>query len=184
MDHRPSTRPFRTFTWERVPNLNAQECNEWRPGHPKRTAAADTILWICGRALRAGASPPGRVDSPWTTRGVDHRLPTLSRLSPTNATGSTATASFLHKKRGKPDRSACPDPTRIHFQSRQVSGNILGEATVRPKVTFQFEAIRLSSRLSRYTVVMQTCHDEVERGSSPPATARTDTSARSIADSP
>ena len=26
------------------------------------------ILWICGRVLRTGASPAGRVDSPWTTR--------------------------------------------------------------------------------------------------------------------
>ena len=65
-------------------------------GHQMRTAAARTgaILWNCGRALRAGASPPGRVDSPWTTPGVDHRLPTLSRLSPTNTTGSTTTNFF------------------------------------------------------------------------------------------
>ncbi len=53
--------------------------------------AMGVILWKCGRALRAGVSPPGRVDSPWTTPGVAHRLPTLSRLSPTNPTGSTPT---------------------------------------------------------------------------------------------
>ncbi len=40
--------------------------------------------WICGRVLRTGARPAGRVDSPWTTRGrVAHRPPTLARLSPT-----------------------------------------------------------------------------------------------------
>ena len=41
--------------------------------------------WICGRVLRTGARPSGRVDSPWTTRQarVAHRLTTLAGLSPT-----------------------------------------------------------------------------------------------------
>ena len=28
-------------------------------------------LWICGRVLRTGARPSGRVDSPWTTRSAE-----------------------------------------------------------------------------------------------------------------
>ena len=49
------------------------------------TSGGGTVLWICGRVLRTGPRPPGRVDSPWTTRQarVAHRLPTLAGLSPT-----------------------------------------------------------------------------------------------------
>ena len=49
------------------------------------TSGGGTVLWICGRVLRTGPRPAGRVDSPWTTRQtrVDHRLPTLAGLSPT-----------------------------------------------------------------------------------------------------
>ena len=49
------------------------------------TSGGGTVLWSCGRVLRTGPRPPGRVDSPWTTRQarVAHRLPTLAGLSPT-----------------------------------------------------------------------------------------------------
>nr|VFK62433.1 MAG: hypothetical protein BECKTC1821F_GA0114240_10748 [Candidatus Kentron sp. TC] len=43
-------------------------------------------LWTCGRVLRTGLRPSGRVDSPWTTLRVAHRLPTFSGLSPTEST--------------------------------------------------------------------------------------------------
>lgn len=49
-------------------------------------------LCTCGRVLRTGASPTGRVDKPWKTLPaslrVSHRLPTLSHLAPTGYTGS------------------------------------------------------------------------------------------------
>ena len=45
--------------------------------------------------LRTGASPSDRVAIPWTTLGVDHCLPTLSHLSPTNTTGPTTTSFFF-----------------------------------------------------------------------------------------
>ena len=42
-------------------------------------------LWICGRVLRTGPRPTGRVDKPGTTRSrrVAPNLPTLASLSPT-----------------------------------------------------------------------------------------------------
>ena len=74
----------------------------------KLRAPADT-LWICGRVLRTGARPSGRVGSPWTTRSAEspstgrfrrafaHRLPTLARLSPT--TPQLGNKFFFSKKR-------------------------------------------------------------------------------------
>ena len=42
------------------------------------------VLWICGRVLRTGASPTGRVDKPVdNAHALPTALPTLSRLSPT-----------------------------------------------------------------------------------------------------
>ena len=57
-------------------------------------------LWTCGRALRAGARPSGRVDGAWTRArspceparpedARDHPPPTLARLAPTGSTGPT-----------------------------------------------------------------------------------------------
>ena len=67
----------------------------------------NAVPWKCGRALRAGVSPSGRVDSPWTTQGVDHRLPTLSRLSPTSSTGPTTTSFFLKLVKRKTGQPLC-----------------------------------------------------------------------------
>jgi hypothetical protein len=50
---------------------------------PRAFALMD--LWTS--PARAGLSPSGCVDSPWTTLRVAHRLPTRSGLSPTGSTG-------------------------------------------------------------------------------------------------
>ena len=66
-------------------------------GAPERAWLAERcggVLWICGRVLRTGASPSGRVDG---APGAAHALPgapsTLSRLSPTSSTGPTTSPS-------------------------------------------------------------------------------------------
>ena len=48
------------------------------------------VVWICGRVLRTGASPAGRVDKPVDNAdALPTASPTLSRLSPTSSTGPT-----------------------------------------------------------------------------------------------
>ena len=63
------------------------------------------VLWICGRVLRTGTSPAGRVDKPVdNAHALPTALPTLSRLSPTSSTGRPTTTNFKTKK---PDSSIC-----------------------------------------------------------------------------
>ena len=51
-------------------------------------------MWICGRVLRTGASPAGRVDKPVDNAdALPTASPTLSRLSPTSSTGPTTSDS-------------------------------------------------------------------------------------------
>ena len=52
------------------------------------------VMWICGRVLRTGASPAGRVDKPVDNAdALPTASPTLSRLSPTSSTGPTTSDS-------------------------------------------------------------------------------------------
>ena len=69
------------------------------------------ILWICGRVLRTGASPAGRVDTP-----VDNApaLPTLSRLSPTSSTGPTTGDSQRTTPHNPSPRLPPPTVSRQH----------------------------------------------------------------------
>ena len=83
----------------------------------------------------------------WTVRGQRGALTTAcphSRASrPQMPQDQQQQLPFCIGKRGKPDRSVCPwRQPECNFQNRQVSGNILDEATKRLKVTFQSEAIR------------------------------------------
>ena len=81
-----------------------------RRGGPVRASGQGSLsaaggLWICGRVLRTGASPAGRVDKTVDNAGaLPTALPTLSRLSPTSSPGTTTT------NPGKPDNPCATKP--------------------------------------------------------------------------
>ena len=81
-----------------------------RPSGQGSLSAAGGVLWICGRVLRTGASPAGRVDKTVDNAGaLPTALPTLSRLSPTSSPGTTTTdpGKTDNPCATKPDSSIC-----------------------------------------------------------------------------
>ena len=65
------------------------------------------VLWICGRVLRTGASPSGRVgETVDNASALPTASPTLSRLSPTSSTGPTT--SEPEKTKLKLQRTSTP----------------------------------------------------------------------------
>ena len=98
----------------------------------KLRAPADT-LWICGRVLRTGERPSGRVDSRWTTRSAES--PSTGRFRRALPTGcphsrasrpqphSSATKFFLLEKEKSPNREKgtfllCVDRLAAIFRDR------------------------------------------------------------------
>ena len=63
------------------------------------TGATRPVPWICGRVLRTGARPAGRVGKPvGNASALPTGLPTLARLSPTTSTGPTTNDLYKTKK--------------------------------------------------------------------------------------
>ena len=79
------------------------------------------VLWNCGRVLRTGTSPAGRVDSPWTT--LTRCPPPVHTLAPLahNPTGPTTDHSREQPDNPcatKPDSSICCQQRTHHRHTR------------------------------------------------------------------
>lgn len=79
----------------------------------RSSSRAQPALWSCGRALRAGPSPAGRVDSPWTTAsGCPPPAHTLGPLAH-NSTGPTTRPSTKGKREEDADRGENGSQSRM-----------------------------------------------------------------------
>ena len=80
---------------------------------------AGRVLWSCGRVLRTGASPVGRVDKPVDDASASPTaLPTLSRLSPTGSTGRPTTRNLKNQNRTVLFVANTPKSERKRFHPR------------------------------------------------------------------
>ena len=78
-----------TPTPDHAPQRTDERRREPRRAGPRARASTGGVLWKCGRVLRTGASPAGRMDSPWTT--LTRCPPPAHTLAPLahNPTGPT-----------------------------------------------------------------------------------------------
>ena len=89
---------------------------------------------MCGRVLRTGASPAGRVDKTVDNAGaLPPALPTLSRLSPTSSTGPTIGPEKPDNPCAtKPDRSICCQHPRVRGNPHRATITGMDAAIIAP----------------------------------------------------